>query len=346
VTDGVLIDGSQGEGGGQILRTSLTLSMVTGRPFRMVRIRSNRPKPGLAAQHLACVKAAAVVSSARVGGAEIGSQDLHFVPGPVKPSDFAIEIGTAGSTSLVLQTVAIPLCMADGESRVRLTGGTHVPWSPLFPFLETDWAPAMAKFGLPLSVKLVKPGYFPVGRGEILALIPGRGQPKPLVRRVRGNLRTVQGQVFYSRFPRNLAERVARDSRRQLRRAGVAVNVDPENLRGPGQALGIHLAAVMQDETRVGFSFLSERGRSPDKISRRSANFLFQWLDSGMTVPGHLADQILLPLSLAREPTHYTTSRVTRHLLTNAEVIRRFRPVTIRIDGREGQPGDVRIEPA
>jgi RNA 3'-terminal phosphate cyclase (ATP) len=346
VTEGVLIDGSRGEGGGQILRTSLTLSIVTGRPFRMMRIRSGRPNPGLAAQHLACIRAAAEICGAKVGGAEGGSQDLQFVPGRVEPSEISVDVGTAGSTSLVLQTVALPLTLANGPSRVRITGGTHVPWSPVHPFLETDWVPAMEGLGLPLSVKMVKPGFYPKGGGEILALIPGNGNPKPMKRKVRSNLRNIRGRAFFSKMPRPIAERMAKDARRALRRAGVAVNVDAYDLRGELPVLGLHLTAVMHDGQSVGFSFLVEKGKAVENAAHRNVNFLFGWLDSGMAYPGYLADQLLLPLSVAREPSVFTTSRITRHLVTNAEVIQRFRPVRAEIRGKEGGPGTVTLTPA
>jgi len=346
VSEGVLIDGAQGEGGGQILRTSLTLSILTGRPFRMVRIRAGRPKPGLSAQHVACIRASMAISSGRVAGAEIGSQELRFHPGEISAGEYSVSVGTAGSTSLVLQTIALPLAMADGDSRVTVTGGTHVPWSPLHSFLETDWVPAMEELGVPLSLKLVRAGVFPKGGGEILALIPGRGNPKPLVRKLRGNLRTVRGRAFFSRMPRPIAERMAKDARRQLRRAGVAVSVDAYDIRAESPSLGIHLAAVMDDGQSIGFSFLCEKGKAVETAARRNVNFLFEWLDSGMACPGFLADQLLLPLSMAREPSVFTTSRITRHLLTNADVIQRFHPVRITIEGREGKPGTVNVVPA
>jgi RNA 3'-terminal phosphate cyclase (ATP) len=147
-------------------------------------------------------------------------------------------------------------------------------------------------------------------------------------------------------MPRSVGERLAKEARRQLRRAGVAVNVDPEDLRGTEPCLGVHLVAVLGDDTQVGFSFLCEKGTPAEKAARRVVNFLFAWLDSGAALPQHLADQVLLPLALAREPSVFTTSRVTRHLLTNADVIMRFLPTRIRIEGREGRQGEVQVIPA
>jgi RNA 3'-terminal phosphate cyclase (ATP) len=346
VAEVIVIDGALGEGGGQILRTSLSLSLLTGRPVRLVRIRANRPKPGLAAQHLAAVTAAARISGARVAGAEPGSLDLYFEPQEVRPTELSLDIGTAGSTSLVLQTVAVPLALADGPSRVSLTGGTHVPWSPTIDFLRSDWVPAMRQMGLELKVRLNRSGYYPAGGGEVFSRVSGGGRPRSITRKVRGNLRSVHGRVFLSRLARAIGERAAREARRQLRRAGVAVRVDLEERESAGPGMGIHLEAVMQDESRVGFSSLGQKGKAAERVAREAANALIDWLDTGAGTAMHLSDQLLLPLSLADGPSVVATSRITRHLVTNAEVIRRFLPTRIAIEGGEGHPGEVRIEPA
>jgi RNA 3'-terminal phosphate cyclase (ATP) len=345
VANGIIIDGSLGEGGGQVLRTSLTLSLVTGNPVRFVRIRAKRPKPGLAAQHLAAVAAAAKISGARVAGAEQGSQDLYFEPDRVRPTEVSLDIGTAGSTSLVLQTVAVPLAMADGPSRVTLTGGTHVPWSPTFDFLKSDWVPAMEQMGLGVKVRLERSGYFPAGGGKILGLIAGGGRPTALTRKVRGNLKTVKGHVFITRLHKAVAERAGREARRRLRRAGVAVRVDIEDRGGAGPGMGIHLEAVMHDGSRIGFSALGEKGKPAERVARAAANSLIDWLDTGAGVAPFLADQLLVPLALADGPSELTTSRVSRHLVTNAAVIQRLLPARITIEGEEGKTGKVRVEP-
>jgi RNA 3'-terminal phosphate cyclase (ATP) len=340
----VLIEAPRGETGGQVLRTALSLSLVTGKPFRLVRFRGAAKPPGIAGGHLASIRAAGRISNAQVAGAEVGSENLTFVPGPVRATNLTETVGTAGPATLVLQTVAIPLCLADGPSRLRIRGGTHVGYSPTYEFLESDWAPAMEGIGMPLSVRLVRPGFRPTGGGEIMALVPGHGRPRGLNRRVRSNLRTIQGIVFYSRLPASVAERSAREARRALRRSGVAVKVDLAERPASSPGLGIHLVAVSSREERIGFSVLDDTGHGADRIARRAVNMLFSWLDTGAAVSPYLADQILLPLALAEEPSRFTTSRVGRHLLTGAEVIRRFLPVKIEIEGEDGEPGTIRIE--
>lgn len=346
MSDGILIDGSMGEGGGQVLRTALTLSVLTGKPARLIRIRGKRTQPGLRAEHLAAIRAAAGISGARVGGAEPGSLDLLFVPDRVRPVEIREEVGTAGATSLVLQTVALPLALAHGPSRVRLRGGTHVPRSPTFDMLESDWIPAMTEMGIPLNVRLNRTGYAPSGGGEILALIPGACRPRPLHRKVRGNLRSVRGTAWVTKLGTHHAERMGRESRRQLRRAGVAARVDVETRSGSSPASGIHLTALMEGEERIGFSALGDKGLSSERVARAATNAFFDWLDSGAGTPPHLADQILVPLAIADGPSVYTTSRVTKHLLTTVVAIRQFLPARIEVEGREGEPGEVRVVPA
>jgi RNA 3'-terminal phosphate cyclase (ATP) len=319
--------------------------MLTGRPLRIARIRANRSRPGLAAQHLSSVRVAARYSRARVAGAELGSPEILFQPGGVTAGDLREEIGTAGSTSLVLQTVALPLCLADGPSRVSITGGTHVPWSPTTDFLQSDWCPLMDEIGLRVQVRLLRPGYYPKGGGEILVLIPGGGRPRPLERKFRGNLRAITGKVFLTDLSRALGEKVTREARRQLRRAGVAVRVEPDMRPGTGQGIGIHLVAAMEGEQRLAFTSLGAKGKPAERVAREAVNALFEWLDSGSAMPPQLADQALLPLSFAGAPSVFTTSRVTSHLVTNAEVVHQFRVARIRIAGKMNEPGEVTVEP-
>ena len=167
------LDGSSGEGGGQILRTALTLSLVTNLPFRLRRIRANRSRPGLAAQHLASVNAAAAISKAKVRGASLRSSDLEFVPGEVRPGDYDFAVGTAGATALVAQTIAIPLMLASRGSAVPIAGGTHVAYAPCFDYLATTWAAALAATGWDCSLAMERPGFYPAGGGQIRFACPG-----------------------------------------------------------------------------------------------------------------------------------------------------------------------------
>src|SRR5512136_2571133 len=176
----ITIDGSQGEGGGQILRTSLALSLVTGQPFRMERIRAKRQKPGLLKQHLTAVEAAKTVGCAEVTGAALGSQTLEFKPGPVTPGNYRFAVGTAGSATLVLQTVLPPLLVASGPSTLTLEGGTHNPFAPPFDFLARCFAPVVERMGPRIELKLHRPGFFPAGGGQFEAQITPVNRLKPI----------------------------------------------------------------------------------------------------------------------------------------------------------------------
>ena len=184
----VALDGAAGEGGGQILRAALSLSTATGQGFEITRIRANRSRPGLRPQHVAAVRAMAMVCNARVGGVFDGSPDLRFEPGPVTPGDFRFEIGTAGSASLVLQTVLPALALAAGQSRVAVTGGTHVPASPSYHYLAGPWAASIKGLGFSLQLHLERAGFYPPGGGEVRAEVePLRPRLEPLMmERARG----------------------------------------------------------------------------------------------------------------------------------------------------------------
>lgn len=344
MAEGVIIDGAIIPGEGHLLRTCLTLSIVSGRPVRIVGFRTGRPTPGLARAHVAAIRAAMRCSDARVAGVAVGSTDLTFVPGPLRPIDDAEDAGPAGAATLVLQTAAVPLALASGSSRFTVRGSTHGTASPTFDFLETDWLPAMEEIGLPLSLRLRRLGWAPRGGGEILALIPGNGAPRPISRPMRSNLKVIQGIASYSRIPRLVAERVASEARRQLRRSGVAVRVDVEERAADSAGSGVHLVAVTEDGLRTGFSVLDEKARAPERLAREAVNRLFAWLDTGAAVSENLADQILVPLALADGKSVFTTSRVTKTLLSTAAVVERFLPTRVRISAAEGEVGEITIE--
>ena len=343
---GVLIDAAGGEHGGHLLRTALSLSLLSGLPFRMTRLLTKRSPPGLAEQHLAVIRLAGKAGGAKAAGVKMGSGDLYFEPTETRSGEFSCSVPATSPASLLLTTVAPALCRADGASRVTIVGGTHVPMTPTTELLTTDWEPVMEKMGFPVKVRVNRTG-FPSGEpGEILALIPGGGRGKPLNRRVRSNLRVVQGKVFYSRMPERIADRMGREARLQLRRTGVAVRVEVEERKDAlGGGIGIHLEAVLEDESRVGFTQMGSRAKSPDWTARGAVNDLFDWLDSGCGVTAHLANLILVPLSLASGPSVLTTPKVTRAILSNADLIQRFQIARVRVTGEVGQPGEIRIEP-
>lgn len=350
----IQLDGSEGEGGGQILRTALTLSTITGKSFEMLRIRAGRPEPGLKAQHVAAVRAAAAICGAEVEGDARGSTHVVFRPGTqIRGGAHDFEIGTAGSTALLLQTVALPLCLADGPSEVRLRGGTHVRTAPTFHDVALGWAPLLQSLGWPIDVRLVGAGFHPAGGGEVGATIGHAAHARPVDLRRRGTLLDVRVIPIISGLPNEIAVRMGASARAKLREHGVASHVESMGLPG-GPSTGAALCIQARYERlSVTFGALGSRGKPAEQVAADAVAAFVAHHESGMALDAHLADQLLLPLALSSAgkqggptPIHrYTTAEVTRHLLTNASTIRRFLPVDIAVFGREGEPGDVRVVP-
>ncbi|GAB4255535.1 MAG: RNA 3'-terminal phosphate cyclase [Deferrisomatales bacterium] len=343
----IAIDGAAGEGGGQILRTALTLSLVTGQPFRIDRIRAGRPRPGLAPQHLQAVRAAAAVGEARVEGARKGSTSLAFTPGRVRSGTFRFDIGTAGAASLVLQTVALPLAWVGAPSRVAITGGTHVPWSPCFEYLDLQWRPFLEGMGVEVQLALERAGFYPRGGGRLQALLgPARLPLRPLDLAEPGRLLGIGGVSAVGRLPRSIAERQRRRALDRLARWRVPVEVEVAEVPAPSP--GTYLVLVGRFErSRACVSALGARGKPAERVADEAVEELEEVLGSGAPVDAHAGDQLLLPLALARGSSVMRVPRVTGHLVTNAWVIRQFVPQSrVEIEGEEGRPGRVRVEGA
>lgn len=333
------IDGSEGEGGGQILRSALSLSIVTGQPFRIFNVRAKRPKPGLMRQHLTAVRAAAEISSAEVTGDEVGSRELMFRPGAVRAGDYAFHVGTAGSTTLVLQTVLPPLMAAASRSTVRVTGGTHNKASPPVDFLARAFLPLLGRMGPRVSLELVRFGFYPRGGGEIVASI----DPAPL-RRLdlpeRGGRVRQQAEAYIAAIPMHVAER-------ELEMVGRRLNwgADERHARGlssdvgPGNALT--LTVECEHVTEV-FSGFAEKGVSAERVADHAIDEARAWLASEGAVGPHLADQLLLPMALAGAGS-FTTSAITEHFRSQAAVIGTFLGTSIGIAAGSGST-QVRVE--
>jgi RNA 3'-terminal phosphate cyclase (ATP) len=347
LTHPIAVDGTLGEGGGQVLRSALSLSLLTGEPFHLSRIRANRERPGLRPQHLAAVQAAARVSGARVCGDRVGSDEIEFSPGPVRPGDYLFDIGTTGATSLVLQTLLQPLALAAGRSRVTIRGGTHVPWSPCFHFLDWHWRPVLHRIGIPFDLAMTMAGFYPEGGGELQARIPGGARPGPLHLTERGALRAVRGLSAVANLPREIAERQRRQALRGLRvlLPDVAPEVVMEEF--PATTRGTVLLLLAEFELGQACCFaLGARGKRAERVADETVDALAAFLQSDGAVDPWLADQLLLPLAVADGPSALRTSEVTSHLLTNAEVIGRFLPARIRVDGPIGGPATIQVRPA
>lgn len=319
----LVIDGSAGEGGGQMLRSSLALSMATGTPFVLEKIRAGRKKPGLMRQHLTSVKAAALLCGAKVEGAELGSTRLVFHPGPVVAGEHTLDIGSAGATSLVLQTIALPLALAAHPSRIVIKGGTHAKWAPPYPFLEHAWLPLVRRMGAGIAIELRSPGFFPAGGGEVvLTVTPSREPLKPLHLGETGVLSPLELKAIVSQLPEGVARRELSAAAELLTSTPVTLASETVRSPGPGNAMWL----VARDEaTGVAnvFSGIGDVGVRAEDIGQDVAKALLAWRKTGTSVEEHLADQVMLPIALAGAGS-YTTSELTLHSRTNIEVIRAF----------------------
>lgn len=322
------IDGSQGEGGGQILRSALALSMVTGTPFAMERIRAGRKKPGLMRQHLTAVRAAARIGRATVDGAAIGSQALKFQPGRIAAGTYRFDVGTAGSTTLVLQTVLPALLTASGPSRLTLEGGTHNPAAPTFDFLQRAFLPMVSRMGVEIEATLDRPGFYPGGGGCFCVEV----HPAPSLRRVdlldRGAVRRMSATATVAHLPRHVAERELDVLRERLGLAASCLAVkEASHVRGPGNVVLLEIESEHVTEVFTGFG---RRGVRAEAVAEGVVNEASVYLEAGVPVGTHLADQLLLPMVLAGGGS-FRTLPLSRHSATNIEIIRSFLDVEITV---------------
>jgi len=322
------IDGSEGEGGGQVLRTALSLSAITGIPFTLERIRAKRRRPGLQRQHLVCVKAAAEIAGAKTEGAALGSSKLVFMPGDVRAGDYTFAIGSAGSTVLVFQTVLPILLQADAASRVALSGGTHNPMAPTFDYLQRAFLPLLARMGASVEAQLDRVGFYPAGGGAWSARVVPAKALRPLTLLERGEVRQRRVIADVANIPFEIAEREARKAAAELSwplETGKPRTITSD---GPGNVLAIEIETGTVTEIFTGFG---ERGVSAEAVVARTVKEVREYLASNASVGPHLADQLLLPLALAGSGS-FVTMPPTAHTRTNIAVIEKFLPVEITLD--------------
>jgi RNA 3'-phosphate cyclase len=336
------IDGSYGEGGGQVLRSALTLSLLTGCAFRLVNIRARRPKPGLRPQHLKAVEAAAAISGARVENARVGAVELRFEPRGLRAGRYRFAIGTAGSAPLVLQTVALPLSRCGAPSTLSITGGTHVPWSPSFHYLAWQWQPFLKRLGVPLDLELLKTGFYPKGGGEIRAVIHPAGPPRSLTLLKRGPLTALRCLSLVSNLDLSIARRQADRLADRLGVCTLPLERETTVLPGPGKGSALIVLASFK-QSSICCGALGSPGKPAETVADETADVLLGLLSDGSVMDTHLADQLLLPLALAPGISRLQAPRISNHLLTNAWVIGRFLPAVMNISGPPDRPGLITV---
>lgn len=339
----VEIDGSYGEGGGQILRSALSLSIITGMPFRLVNIRAGREKPGLRPQHLTSVQAATTISDAEVDGAKVGSLALEFAPRAAKAGNYQFDVGTAGAVMLIFQTLLPPLCRTSEESQIFLRGGTHVPFSPPFHFVAEVFLPMVALMGVKADVHLLKAGWNPKGGGEVTATIAPAAAVQPLNLTERGTLRHVTVYALISNLPDHIAQR-ERDTAANLLRdlREIKPRLEIQRLPSIGEGTMVVLVAEFEN-TVVGFSAMGQIGKRAERVAEEAVRPFLKFLKSDATVDSHLADQLLLYMALAEGRGSIVTNELTAHVRTNVWLIEKFLPVQFKVDGELGKRATIEV---
>jgi len=323
----ITIDGSHGEGGGQILRTSLALSLVTGKPFSIHSIRAGRKKPGLMRQHLTAVNAAAEVGRAETAGNRIGSQAFTFEPNMIRPGNFHFAVGSAGSCTLVFQTILPALIIAGESSEIVLEGGTHNPFAPPFDFLEKAFLPVVNRMGPRVEAVLEKPGFYPAGGGRFRVSV----KPADLNRfdlLERGDIIHQHARASVANLPVKIANRelkVVMEALEWNRDRLTAVEV--ENSQGPGNILIVEVESENITEVFTGFG---EKGIAAEKVAQRAVKSAQEYLAQNIPVGRYLADQLLIPMALAGGGKFRTLSP-TQHTTTNIDIVKMFLDVEIAV---------------
>ena len=346
--DPIIIDGSQGEGGGQIVRSSLSLSMVTGRAMVIENIRAGRKKPGLLQQHLTAVRAAADICGAQIEGDQLRSSRLQFEPGPVQGGSYSFRIGTAGSTTLVLQTILPPLMITDAPSTVTIEGGTHNPMAPPFDFLSKSFLPLLARIGPNVELILDRYGFFPGGGGRIRAEITPSQSLGQLRLLDGGNVSNAHARAIVARLPEDIGERECRTIIRKMNWSQRAYTVEAiQEAGGPGNVVFAEVQRGGVTEVVTGFG---ERGVTAEKVAGKVVRQLRRYCEADVPVGEYLADQLLLPMGIGAHfgsgGGEFRTLELSEHTRTHIEILRKFLTVDILADARQRDDVLVRVSPS
>jgi RNA 3'-terminal phosphate cyclase (ATP) len=344
------VDGSQGEGGGQVLRSALSLSVITNKAIHVKNIRANRSSPGLKSQHLKAVDAAAAISKADVQGSFLNSDSILFSPRELRTGRYKVDIPTAGSTSLVLQTIFVPLSFAKSATSMIISGGTHVPWSPSYDYLSLHWMEFLKNSGFDAQLKLELAGYYPQGKGRITAIIRPTSHINPLRLTKRGNLKRINGISSVSNLNIQIADRQKRRAILHLQKISPEINIKTINMPSKFKGTSLLIVAEFEDghENIIPaccYFALGEKGKKAELVADEVVEALKIFLSTDGVIDQYLADQLLLPMTFASGISEYRTSQITQHLLSNAEIIKLFTRTQIDIEGKIGESGLIKIIP-
>ncbi len=351
MTSLIEIDGSVLEGGGQILRTTLALSALTGKPVRIFNIRAKRSNPGLQAQHLTCVRAVAELCNAKVEGAYKGSKELVFIPGKLRSGNFRFDIGTAGSISLVIQAILPVLVFAPGRCTVEITGGTDVHWSPPIDYVRYVLLPILSRMGVKAEVQVLRRGHYPRGGGHVRLTVDPVDKLRPINSIDFGNVQEIKGRSHCVKLPAHVAERQAKAATEFLRKQGinVPINIDIETYpphRDPhlGPGSGIVLWAISDKGEIIGADAVGEKGKPAEQVGQEAAMKLVEDLRTGKAFDRHMADMLIPYIALAEGYSKIGVAKLTLHTITNIYITEKILGVKFKVDGKEDQPGIIEVQ--
>ena len=343
------IDGSYGEGGGQILRTSVSLAALTMKPVRISKIRAGRPKPGLKRQHLSGIKLTGELVDASIEGLEVGSTEISFIPNQRRGGSFSIDIGTAGSISLILQAVLPPAVLSPDPITFQIRGGTDVKWSPPVDYLKNVFCPLLIRLGSVVEIEQKKRGHYPKGGGEVLCKVTPTKELNSLDLVEFGKLETIAGISHCVRLPSHVAERQASSAEQMISQMlGIEANIETESYSkkddphlGPGS--GIVLWADDDNGTRLGADSLGDRGVRAEEVGAKAAKQLVSEISVGKAIDSHLADMIVPYLAVAKGESKIGISQVTSHLTTNLWTIEQILDTPMNLEGNIGGSGLLKV---
>ena len=344
----VEIDGRYGEGGGQIVRTSLALSSILNVPVHVTDIRANRKKAGLKPQHVTCVRALGTLTDAEVTGAELDSMELYFKPRTHRSGDFSFNVAdvksSAGSVTLILQALLPPLLFSPDTSNVSIRGGTHVEWSPSVHYIMHVFLPTLRRMGAHVRLSLDRWGWYPKGKGSVTVGVEPLQEIQSIRLENRSDLKGVRGFSISSKLPMRVTKRIRRKADSLLSQAGYDAHI--RMLDTPASCPGVIFFLWAEfEESWAGFSSLGRRGRPAEDVAEDAVRQFFEFVQTEAAIDEHLADQLIIYLALAKGLSSFSTSRITQHLLTSIWVVEQFLPVKFEVEGEEGEVGKVtRIE--